>query len=91
MRNINVDKDTCIGCGACVAIDEEHFDFDSEGKSNVISNENLESANLANAIESCPVGAISMTNGDKKECDCGEDCKCGCQEGKGCSCNGDCK
>ena len=60
MKNINVNKDTCIGCGACVAIDDEHFTFDNEGKSEVISNENLESANLTNAVESCPVGAISI-------------------------------
>ena len=83
---INVNKDTCIGCGACVAIDEEHFNFDEEGKSEVISQENSNSDNLKNAIESCPVGAISATAGDKK-CDCDESCGCGCQEGLECHCD----
>ena len=26
----------------------------------------------------------------EKACDCGPDCKCGCQEGKACSCGGHC-
>ena len=89
MKSINVNKDTCIGCGACVAIDDEHFDFDEEGKSSVKSQENLDSDVLTNAIESCPVGAISMADGDKK-CNCGPECTCGCNEGKECSCGGDC-
>ena len=60
MEKILVDDSTCIGCGACIAIDSEHFDFNDEGKSSVISNENLKSNNLSNAIESCPVAAIVM-------------------------------
>ena len=89
MKTINVNKDTCIGCGACVAIDDEHFNFDGDGKSDVISNENLESANLTNAVESCPVGAISIVESDKK-CTCNDDCTCGCQDGKECTCDGSC-
>ena len=27
----------------------------------------------------------------KKKCNCGKDCKCGCNEGKECTCNGECK
>ena len=84
MKEIKVLKDTCIGCGACVAIDDQHFEFDEDGKSNVISNENLESEELANAIESCPVGAISL------DCGCNDDCDCGCKEGQKCSCGGHC-
>lgn len=87
MKNINVNKDICIGCGACVAIDDEHFNFDDDGKSEVISNENTESANLTNAIESCPVGAITI-EGSLNECNCGDDCDCGCKEGKTCTCEG---
>ncbi len=60
MKQIKVLKENCIGCGACVAIDSEHFAFDDKGKSCVISNENLESGNLVNALESCPTAAISM-------------------------------
>ena len=28
MSNITVDKTKCVGCGACVAIAGENFDFD---------------------------------------------------------------
>ena len=84
MKKINVNKDTCIGCGACIAIDEAHFNFDNEGKSEVISQENLEDNNLVNAIESCPVAAINFID---TSCDCSENCDCGCQEGKECTCN----
>ena len=50
----------CIGCGACVAIDEEHFDLSDDGTSTVISNENLDTDEVKNAIASCPVNAISI-------------------------------
>lgn len=88
MKQINVSKDRCIGCGACVAIDSEHFEFNEEGKSSVINNENLESENLLNAVESCPTCAIEIKetdnseitneqeeNSDTEECDC-EECHC---------------
>ena len=59
MKEIKVDKIKCIGCGACVGLDSEHFDFDDSGLSEVISQENIESEDLQNAIEGCPTGAIS--------------------------------
>ncbi|MBR5662895.1 MAG: ferredoxin [Bacilli bacterium] len=86
MVKLNVDEEKCIGCGACVAIDPEHFDFNDNGLSSVIKNDNLESANLKNAQESCPTGAISI--GDEivtdQKCSCcenctsDENCECGC-------------
>lgn len=58
MKKIVVNTDQCISCGACVALDPEHFEFDDSGLSVVISQENLESEELMNAIESCPVAVI---------------------------------
>ncbi len=88
MKKINVSEERCIGCGACVAIDPEHFEFNDNGKSSVITNENLESENLVNALESCPTSAIEMVeseeetteevceNGEyEEECNC-NDCEC---------------
>ena len=49
-------NENCIGCGACQAIDPEHFEMD--GISTVISQDNLDSASVENAIASCPVSAI---------------------------------
>ena len=28
---------------------------------------------------------------EEKKCNCGPDCKCGCQEGKPCTCDGSCQ
>ena len=107
MKKIKVDEEKCIGCGACVAIDSEHFDFNENGLSNVINNDNLESANLQSAIESCPTGAISITeceldSDEVKKCVSEENvnnekCNCGCEDCTGdenceCGCeNCDCK
>jgi ferredoxin len=88
MKKINILKEQCIGCGACVAIDPEHFNFDDSGKSNAISNENLESSNLLNAIESCPTGAISVGVGSEEETSSSEDSctdECACH-----NCNHNC-
>lgn len=76
MKKLEV-NDNCIGCGACVAIDPEHFDFNDEGLSTSISNDNLDSSELANAINSCPVGAISCNCNCDENCNCGDDCSCG--------------
>ena len=69
---------SCIGCGACIAVDSEHFDFNEEGLSHPISNDNLETAELQNAISSCPVNAISLTDDENVECDGCEGCQGAC-------------
>lgn len=56
---IKVDKDICMACGACIAIDEEHFGFDDQGLSEVIKDEVTES--VKQAADACPVGAIEVT------------------------------
>ena len=84
MKKVKVCSEECIGCGACIAVDSEHFDFDNEnGCSKVISENNIEeNATLMEAIDSCPVGAIKLFDGCENEnctcdpCNCGEDCKC---------------
>lgn len=88
MKKIIVDQNSCIGCGACVAIDDTHFDFNEDGKSTVISQENLDDSNLANAMESCPVAAISIGEADTS-CKCGDNCTCGdnCECGDDCACH----
>lgn len=89
MKKVKVNEEACIGCGACVAIDPEHFAFNDNGLSEAISAENLDSAEVINAIESCPTAAISMVEVtdacECENCDC-EDCHCG----EECNCNDDC-
>ena len=60
MKKIEINKDICLGCGACCGIDEEHFEFGEDGFPEAKTNENLESPDLISAIEACPVGAITI-------------------------------
>lgn len=57
-----VDKDTCIGCGACTGICPEVFDMDDDGLAVAISDEvsaDLEDS-AVEAQEGCPVSAITV-------------------------------
>ncbi len=67
MKKIEVDSESCIGCGACVAMDPEHFEFNNDGYSTVKSNENINIETVQNIIESCPVGIISLKDDDSTE------------------------
>lgn len=89
MEKLYVEKERCIGCGACVNIASDYFDFDDDGKSQVISNENIDSEVVNVAIESCPTGAIEIKENDVcecEDCDCGEDCHCDPCECENCHC-----
>lgn len=55
---ITVNKDTCIGCGTCASLCPKSFRINADGKSEVISQEEIECAK--NAEQSCPVQAISI-------------------------------
>lgn len=60
--NFKVDKDTCIGCGACINTCEEVFDYDDDGLAKVISNTITDESIIdlaTEAMNNCPVGAIS--------------------------------
>ena len=50
-------NETCIGCGACVAIAPENFDYE-EGVS-VVTNETI-TDKTKEAVDACPVGAIEV-------------------------------
>lgn len=60
MKKLQVNSVKCIGCGACVGLDPEHFDFNDAGLSEAISQENLDSADLEQAKEGCPTAAIEI-------------------------------
>lgn len=56
-----VDPDKCIGCGKCINVDPAHFLMDTDTrKSTVISQSDLGSSTLANAIDRCPTDAITL-------------------------------
>ena len=56
-----VDNDKCLRCGMCTGIAMDVFNFDDEGNIEVneekVNEENKDS--IEDAINSCPVGAIS--------------------------------
>jgi len=55
---VKVDKETCIGCGACSATCPEVFEI-KDGKALVKpGQENSKSECIKEAKESCPVNAI---------------------------------
>lgn len=55
-----VNKDSCIGCGACQAIAPNVFEIGDDGLSKTIVSEVPEADEeyCKDAIESCPTGAI---------------------------------
>lgn len=59
---VKVNRDACIGCGACAAICDSVFEIDDEGISTVVdetvSEENQEE--VQDAVDSCPTGAIEV-------------------------------
>ena len=59
---VKVNRDACIGCGACAAICDSVFEIDDEGISTVVvenvSEENQEE--IQDAVDSCPTGAIEV-------------------------------
>ena len=60
----NVDKDTCIGCGACPSICPEVFSMDDDGLAKAIDSEIPEDVqeDAKEARDSCPVDAIDIND-----------------------------
>lgn len=59
---VNVNKDACIGCGACAAICDTVFELDDEGLS-VAKKEEVAAEDeqaVRDSAESCPTGAIEV-------------------------------
>ena len=54
-----VDRDTCIGCGACTSICPEVFEM-KEGKAEATGNADEADCDVQSAADSCPVQAISV-------------------------------
>lgn len=54
-----INKEKCIGCGACVGTCDEVFDFDNDNLANVKKQPTDENMELAlEALENCPTDAI---------------------------------
>jgi len=66
MKKIIIDKEKCIGCGACEAFDSNIFELNDEGLATVKKGEfdklsDDEKENAEDAASSCPTSAIAIT------------------------------
>lgn len=61
---VKVNKEKCLGCGMCVGINSDVFNFDDDGlakaENEKITDENKEE--VEDAVNSCPVDAIEKEN-----------------------------
>lgn len=59
--NIQVDQETCIGCGLCVSTAPEIYQLNAEGKAETVTQPTAADEGAAReAAEACPVFAISV-------------------------------
>ena len=58
---VKVDKNLCIGCGACQAIEPSVFELEDDGLAKAIDEEIKDEIkeNVIDALEGCPTSAIS--------------------------------
>ncbi len=68
---IEIKREDCIRCGSCYAIDQDHFESDSDGKSQVIGGATTEAHSEGSfddekmvyaqaAADACPVSIITV-------------------------------
>jgi len=58
-KRIVVDQEKCIGCGLCISLAPGTFRLNSKGKSEVVEQKGSKPKDIKDAIDSCPVNAIS--------------------------------
>ncbi|MEN6302731.1 MAG: ferredoxin [Armatimonadia bacterium] len=56
-----VDQDTCIGCGLCTQLAPKTFELNEDAVAQVVDPEGDDEATIQQAIDGCPVAAISWS------------------------------
>ena len=89
MEKVDLNKERCIGCGACMSVAPENFTFGDDGRAELIDNKITDEA--IEASEMCPVSAIMIESCSCDECGCGDNCDCvnNCTCGDECNCTED--
>jgi len=57
-----VNKDICIGCGLCASLCPDVFELEKDSYKSKVRGKCKDIDCCQNAIDSCPVGAISWTS-----------------------------
>jgi ferredoxin len=58
MKKIIIDRNKCLGCGACTIIAPKTFVVDKKGKSKIINQQGDSEENISSAMDCCPGKAI---------------------------------
>lgn len=61
MKKPVIDYDTCVGCASCVELCPEVFELRNDEKAWVIGPDKCGTCNCQEAIDICPVQAISWS------------------------------
>ena len=59
MADPKVDKDLCVGCALCTQVCSDVFEMGSDGTAEVKAGADANAACIQEAVDQCPVGAIS--------------------------------
>lgn len=59
-KNIHIQSEKCLGCGACVAVAPGTFAFGDDGKAIIVDPPTDEEKTIRIAAESCPTECISL-------------------------------
>ena len=59
---IKIDKEKCIGCGACTILAPDIFELGEDNKARVKADAKIDEELAKQAAESCPVGAITISD-----------------------------
>ena len=61
IMKLTIDKNACIGCGACAALCPDVFEIGVDGKSHVKNAKACAKCDCKAAADGCPVGAIKYS------------------------------